>query len=296
MAVSYPDVIGEYTSTTERFAVTGLQFTGYFEPTKITPGKTTNLHLFLQSTLNVPITAQLNLELPQSGGFLQSKKPQLKTKETIFNLKLAPAEAGLLTIPITTTEYVKNGPLEVKVEIKSKPQGKGKRIRPQKSASKLANTFFPTMADLNLVGTLGATYEERPVKKAPFTLTVSGKQNPEGRAPQLDSSYETIWVESNMQFFNQAVQELNSRQVKLKDEMNVEPLYVNLYGESVARFSDAGLPMRIGEAITMAKMLTYSCQYFLSSPKRQNGLLVPIWEQALADGGNTTDALDVLRG
>ena len=36
-------------------------------------------------------------------------------------------------------------------------------------------------------------------------------------------------------------------------------------------------------------------EYFLSKPERQNGLLVPIWELALAEGYDTTDALSVLR-
>jgi hypothetical protein len=115
------------------------------------------------------------------------------------------------------------------------------------------------------------------------------------RAPKLNHNYETIWVEENYQGFNNAIQELNSRQVKLKSELTVEKLYVNFYGESVARFADCGMPMRIGEAITMAKILTYSTQYFLSSSKRANGLLVPIWERAYLQGVDTTDALHVLR-
>ena len=92
------------------------------------------------------------------------------------------------------------------------------------------------------------------------------------------------------------MKELNLREVKLKDELNVESLYANFFGETTTRFADAGLPLRIGEAIIMAKILTYCCQYFLSSPKRRNGLLVPIWEQALANEMNTTDSLDIIRG
>jgi hypothetical protein len=45
----------------------------------------------------------------------------------------------------------------------------------------------------------------------------------------------------------------------------------------------------------MGKILTYSSRYFLSDPNRQNGLLVPIWEQALRAGYDTTDGLDVIR-
>jgi hypothetical protein len=77
--------------------------------------------------------------------------------------------------------------------------------------------------------------------------------------------------------------------------LHPEALYANLYAESVQRFADVGLPLRIGEAITLAKILTYSCQYFLGSQDRRNGLLVPMWEQAFEAEADTTDSLEVIR-
>jgi hypothetical protein len=68
-----------------------------------------------------------------------------------------------------------------------------------------------------------------------------------------------------------------------------------LYAESTSRFANAGLPLRIGEAIILAKILTYCCQYFLSSADRRNGLLVPIWERALESEIDTTDMIEVIR-
>ena len=98
-----------------------------------------------------------------------------------------------------------------------------------------------------------------------------------------------------MELINKAVQEINSREVKFRKELTIEALYAMLYAECTTRFADAGLPLRVGEAIVLAKILTYSSQYFLSSPDRRNGLLVPIWERALESELDTTDLIEVIR-
>jgi hypothetical protein len=295
MAVSYPDVIGNFLTTTERFATNGVHFAGYYEPDPMAPGQVTNLFVFIQSTTNVPVKVQFEIEVPKSGGFFSAKKPLLLVDTNQINLNLSPAEVGLLTLPVTTTEHVKTGTHPLTVIAKTAPQGRGQRIRPKKSTTTLDNVLIDSLVGLDLVGCLNATYVEKNVKKPQFPLTVTGAPKVMERAPRLQYKYDKIWAQEDYQNFNSAIQEINSRQVKLKNELTVEKLYVNLYGESVARFADCGIPMRIGEAITMAKILTYTAQYFLTSRKRSSGLLVPIWERAYAEGLDTTDALDVIR-
>ncbi len=295
MAIFYPDIIGDYLNTPQRFETGGLQYAGYFEPDTIPAGQLTQLFLFLQNTLNVPITINFQVDLPKTGGFLRAKNPLLQIEKPNITLELAPAEAGLYSLPVTTTSHTTQAEHALTFNTKVTPKGRGKRIRPPQATSQLDNMLIDNPIGLNLVPALGATYAEKSVKKAQFTLKIAGKPEPLQRAPKLQATYESIWKEENIQSFNKAVQEINSRQVKLKDDLNVEKLFVNLYGESVSRFADAGVPLRIGEAIVLAKILTYSCHYFLSSPKRANGLLLPIWEQALAENANTTDVLQLFR-
>ncbi|MBI1880492.1 MAG: hypothetical protein HYR94_20125 [Chloroflexi bacterium] len=295
MAVFYPDIIGEYIDNPERFETGGMQYTGYFEPSKIAPEQVANLFLFLQNTLNVPLIVNFRAGIPQTTGLFSGGKPMLKVIEPIFQLKLASAEAGLLTLPVTTTQHVKEGEQTLILELKVNSEGRGQTIRPAQSRSKLSQGLIDSPVGLNLVSTLGSVYNAKSVKKATFSVKVRGEPDPPERAPRLKHTYQTIWVEDNAQFFNQAIQEINLRQVKLQNELILEGLYTTLYAESVSRFADSGLPLRIGEAITLAKILTYSCQYFLSNPDRYNGLLVPMWERAFEEGLDTTNALDVIR-
>ena len=295
MAVILPDIIGEYVDLPERLETDGIQYAGYFEPAQIAPEQVTHLFLFLQNTLDAPMVVNLKTNIPQTGGLFRSGRPILEVQEPIIQIKLAGAEAGLLTLPVATTEHVKEGQHALVIEIKTAFQDKPDRVRAATSQSKLSQKLIDSPVGLNLVGTLGATYTEKSVKKAPFYLEVAGEPAPPERAPRLEHKYQTIWVQDYLEVFNQAIHELNLREVKFKKELTMEALYTNLYAESTTRFADAGLPLRIGEAITLTKILTYCCQYFLTSADRRNGLLVPIWERAIEAGIDTTDVLEVIR-
>lgn len=295
MAVSYPDAIGNYIASPRRFVTGGLQYVGHFEPAKITPGQVTHLHLFLQNNVNVPLTANLKINVPQSRGFLRGGKDLLAVGAPSLEVTLAAGEAGRLTLPVTTTEHTVSGKHSLRLEVKANSEGRAERVRPPKSKSVLGRGLIDNPVGLNLVSSLGATYAEEAVKKASFELEVAGQPQPSTETPQLNHIYESIWLAEEVRLFNQAVQELNLRRVQLRKEIGVEALYTNLFSESTVRFADAGLPLRIGEAIILAKILTYSCEYFLSDPNRRNGLLVPIWEQALREEVDTTDGLEVIR-
>ena len=295
--ISLPDIIGEYIVAPERFETGGLQYVGYFEPAVIAPHQVASLYLFMQNTFNTPLKATLQPVIPQIGGGLFSKgKPVLRVAKPSIQIQLAPAEAGLLTLPVTTTEDVEAGNFELVLEMKVQTTEGAQRVRPAQGQSKLGDkSLLDNVVGLNLTGTLGSTFVEKSVKKGAFPIEISGKAQEQERAPKLDHDYQTIWTQDRMELFTNAIQELNSRQVKLQNELTTEAIYATMYGESVARFADVGLALRVGEAIILAKILTYGCQYFLGKPERQNGLLVPVWELALAEGYDTTDALSVLR-
>ena len=295
MAVSYPDVIGEYIDTPERFVTGGMQYAGYFDPATIAPGQVANLYVFLQNTLDVPLNINFKVNPPQTGGFLKSKNPILEIGTEDIELTLAAAEVDLLTLPVTTTEYAEDGNHSVTIEAKVSAQGKSERVRPAKSQSFLDNNLIDSAVGLNLVGSVGANYVEKSAKKAQFELKIAGTPISTEETPNLAHSLESIWKKKQAKFLSKAVQEINLREVKLKKELTAEALYANLYAENTHRFADAGIPLRIGEAIIMGKILTYTCQYFLSEVHRRNGLLVPMWEHAFEAEVDTTDSLDIIR-
>ena len=295
MADIFPDIMGEYINDPERLVADGLQYGGHFDPTTVAPGQATSLYLFLQNTLNVPVNTTIQIEVPKTKGFFRGGKPILAVGDSTVQLKLAAADAGLLTIPIITTEHAQEGDHNLTLTVKTKPAGKGERVRPPQSKSKLNSKLIDDPVGLNLISSLGATYHEKSVKKAPFVLKIVGERQTSAKTPALQHNFQTIWEHSQLDLFKQASREIDLRQAKFKDELSAEALYVTLYSESTSKFADVGLPLRIGEAIVLAKILTYSCRFFLSNSTRQKGLLLPIWERALDANFDTSDALNVLR-
>jgi hypothetical protein len=56
-----------------------------------------------------------------------------------------------------------------------------------------------------------------------------------------------------------------------------EALYIAFLEESQVRCRDAGLPLHIGEAVFLAKVLTYTVECFLQTPEWQDAMLLPAY-------------------
>jgi hypothetical protein len=88
---------------------------------------------------------------------------------------------------------------------------------------------------------------------------------------------------------------VSQRRAIIVDQLQTEPVFVGLFVEGQRRFADADLPLRVGEAVGLGKILTYTVRYFLANGDLQDGLLVPIWELANRYDLPTGDPLWVLR-
>jgi hypothetical protein len=170
MAVSYPDIIGDYLTSPERFGAGGIHLAGYFSPDTIALGEMAELNLFIQNNLNVPVEIQIKLALPQGGGFLQKKVDLLKVRQPLIKLKMSQAEAGLLSIPVTTTNIIKAGQWRIGVDAAITSKNRGDRVRPTSAKCLLKNDLVDAPTGLDLVSSLGATYTESSIKKAGFNL------------------------------------------------------------------------------------------------------------------------------
>jgi hypothetical protein len=292
MALNYPDIIGEYVSAPHRFEVNGLQYTGIFEPPAIATGETTQLHVYMQNVIDVPLKVMVKVGLPQAG-FLRGQ-PVLTTGETEIELELEGAEAGRLTIPLTTTDKLAEGRHTVDLEFKVQHEKGASRIRNPR-LKQMQIPLLTNWVGLGLVGVLGASYQVQNGKKASVAVTLTKGSGEAREAQGLQPNYQQMWNMELAELLHKAQVAVNTGRIKIVDELKIEPLFIALYTESIERFADTGLPLRIGEAIAIGKLLTYTTHFFLGQEALQDALLCPIWERALANEYATTNALDVIR-
>ena len=292
MAVEYPDVIGEYVTAPQRFEVSGLQYVGLFEPAAIKMGGVTQFQLILQNTVDVPLNINIKLDLPLSGRF--RGQPILKANKTDFAVNLAEAEVRRLVVPMTTTSKPADGNYTLGVEVKVQQEKGANRVRGPKSKP-IKVPHIDSLTGLDLIGVLGTSYKTKNGKKSSFDIELSKEGAEVAELPKLDPEYQQVWTLEYAELMRQAQQYVNEARVAIIDSLNVEPLFTALYAENTERFADAGLPLRIGEAIAIAKLLTFTVHRFLNQEALQNGLLCPIWMRAIVNDISRAETTEVIK-
>ncbi len=293
MAIDYPDIISEYLVATERYESDGVQIVPYFEPTEIPVGGTTQLVLFLQSAVDVPTEVTLKPELPQSGRFRGS--PMLAIGKPELSLTLEPAQVGILSVPMTTTPHAKEGEHQVHLNVSAKVQAQPTRIRSAETPGRFRSDLIDDVVGLDLVRILGVPYKAKPTHKISLSLTIRGQAKTSDAAPNLATRFQALWAQEEMQRQSQALQEVSQRRAAIMEDLQIEPLFVGLFVEGQRRFAEAGLPLRVGEAIALGKILTYTVRHFLANSDLQDSLLVPMWGLANEYDLPTNDPIWVLR-
>jgi hypothetical protein len=293
MAVEYPDIIGEYLAATERYEASGVQIVPHLEPAEFALGEVANLVLFLQSALDVPVELSLKADLPKTSRFRGSPLLALGSQE--LKVALEPGQVGSLFIPVTTTSQGKEGQHQLHLNVSGQAQGRATRIRPQRATSRFRSDLIDDLVGLDLVHVLGTPYRVTPTQKISVTLKVRGQAESAGEAADLATRFQPLWSLEDFERQGEALQEVSQRRAVIIDQLQTEPVFVALFVEGQRRFADAGAPLRIGEAIALGKVLTYTVRYFLADGNLQDGLLVPMWELANHFDLPTGDPLWVLR-
>jgi hypothetical protein len=93
----------------------------------------------------------------------------------------------------------------------------------------------------------------------------------------------------DLPIYGKARQQVNDQRLYLLPQLTREALYMAFLEESQARFKDASLPLQIGEAIFVAKILTYTVEYFLQRPAGQEAVLIPAYVLAYRYNLTTKD-------
>lgn len=289
---SYPDILNEYIDASTRFEIDGLQYVALFSPPTISPGNTTTLDLYLQNTLDVSLKVEIEPKLPQLGRL--RSRPILKMSADHYLIELDPVEVGILSIPVTT-DAVAPGLHMLELTFKILHDKEALKVRSSKAQNPLKSLAIDSPIGLDLVSVVGTSYTLQQGKKSKVSLNILDNPASEPTEQSLKESYTKLWDRDIGHLQQQAQKLINDVRASITEDLNVESLFIALYAENQQRFADAGLPLRIGEAIAIAKLLTYISHIFLNNPDLQDGLLCPIWERALYNNYPTTDIRQTIR-
>jgi hypothetical protein len=282
MSSEYPDVLGDLVEARQRFEVNGVHYQILLQPSTIAPGETAALRLWLQSCWDVPVQVSVTIHLPTH------PTPALAVIQKRTDVPLQAAEAGALTIPIACGAGYPAGDYALAVTIEARYEARGLYVRSQKVEGQWRDPLlaFTTGTGLAPVMGLGFVAQTQPEQK--LSLQVRGPSQPLPE-PDLMPTFVSHWTVADLPVQGKARQYVNDRRLYLLPQLTRQALYMALLEESRERFQDAGLPLQIGEALFVAKVLTYTAEHFLQRPDWQDALLIPAYTLAFRHGLPTDD-------
>lgn len=291
MAIEYPDIMGDYIDARQRFDIGGLHYICTLEPVTIAPGGRTELLFLVQSALDVSLEAALRVDLPARTGRL-GRSVEFRMAQPELRVNFAAGEVGLLHVPLTCAPDTPNGKYDIKATFTAVDSGPGQFVRSTRRHGRLGKSLIRDPVGLGIAPVIGVGYVAEPQTRQSFRLEVVG--DPETEKVDLSPSFDTLWTPEEMRCQHTAHREVSDRRPYILSKLSADALYATLWQESQSLFKDAGLPLRVGEAIFLVRILTHTAITFLNKGDWYDALLVPMWMAASRDDLPTGDALWVV--
>ncbi|UCC65472.1 MAG: hypothetical protein JSV36_10685 [Anaerolineae bacterium] len=290
MAIEYPDMMGDYTDARQRFDAGGLHYICSLEPDTIAPGGRIEILFLVQSALDVPLEAEVRVELPTRAGRL-GRAVRFDAAQPELRVNVATGEVGLLHIPLTCGADTPTGKYEVRVNIVATPSGHAQLIRPTRTPGRFGKSLIRDPVGLGIASVIGLGYTAEPKTRQSLHLEVIG--DAEAQEVDLSPGFDTLWTPDQLTHQHAAQREVLDRRLHILAKLSPDALYAALWQESLSLFKDAGVPLRMGEAIFVARILTYTANEFLNHADWYDALLVPIWVTAIRNNLSTSNMLSV---
>lgn len=273
MGNEYPDVLGDLVDAKRRFEFNGVHYVAALEPASVAPGETTALRLWLQSCWDMPVDASITVNLATH------PSPGLAVIQKRTDVRLEAAEVGEVMIPIACSPDVEPGLHAVPVSVGVRFRTRGLYVRSQKNEGQMGKTLLSFETGMSLSATMGLGFAARTRAEQELSLRVGGSPtNPP--LPDLTPTFLSHWTVADLPIQGKARAYVNDQRIYLQPKLTRQALYLAFLEESRERFKDASLPLQIGEAVFLAKILTHTVEYFCQQPGWQDAILIPAYNLA----------------
>lgn len=273
MSSEYPDILGDLVEARNRSEINGVHYVSALQPSTLAPGETTHLRFWLQSCWDVPVEVAIAITLPAQ------PKPTFSIIQKRTDVPLEPAEVGEVAIPITCSADTPPAEYPLLVRIGAKPKERGLFVRSKENQGHLADSDLSFTTGMSLAASMGLGFKARTQPEQTVSLRVAGLPQ-RGPAPNLVPTYLSHWTVEQLPIQGRARKLVNDQRLYLVPQLSRQALFVAFLEESQVRFKDAQLHLQMGEAIFLAKILTYAIEYFFTLPEGQDGILVPAYSLA----------------
>jgi hypothetical protein len=283
--------MNDFCDARQRYESGSVQYLARLLDAPTPAGGVARIRIILQNVMDVPVDVRLVVHLPDLNRKLRRlPQPLFQVFEPEINLPLANGEAAELIIPVRVHPPVPAGEYPFAIQVLAQPQHEGMRVRPEQGENRVGEIKIQKPQGLGISQIASWGYETKKSERQTLTLIVGAP----GEVPEevdLKPQFQSLWVPEDWDLIASARREANDRRIYAVPELTAKALYLPLMEESQAAFGDCGVRLHVGEAIFVAKMLTFTATYFMSNNEWQDCLLVPIYAYAQASDSPTDDAV-----
>ncbi|PJF31715.1 MAG: hypothetical protein CUN51_01890 [Candidatus Thermofonsia Clade 1 bacterium] len=275
---NYPDVLGWYSA--ERQTIDSLQVAVAVRPSPVPAGKPVEVIVLLQNMLGGETDALLRLVPPEKD--LDGKAGRFSTPvQKVVRVGLRSGEVGYATLPMLVGHQAQSGEYSVQVEVACEPKKHGaERVRSLEHPAKFdihdvaleRRPIFEAIHGLAFAAQSGVKTRTGQLIGAPFTVqppTIAALPS------EMRPNYVSLWTEADYRdprYLSAKAGDLVQKMLPLFRRTRV---FFPLLKTIQARFDAAGYRLWAGEAVMIAKMLTYTLE--LGAPIHMAGQESPVF-------------------
>jgi len=291
MALEYPDVMNDVVDARSRYESGAVQYLGWFSPDRVAAGHLAQLHLVLQSVLNIPVDVGVHIEMPPAKRRLRRlPQPLFQVFRPDIRMTLESGEAAELVVPVCVRPHVPVGDYAFRVAVRTATLGPGQRVRPERAETQVGDLRIRHPQGLGIGQLASWGYESRKSREQQLILGVEEAQEAE-TDPELRPQFTSLWTTADWEWVPAARREANDRRAFTVAALTAEALFVPFMRKTQSVFAGIGIALHLGEAMFIARMLTHAVIYMMGKAEWQDCLLVPIYGYAQANGQATDDAV-----
>lgn len=273
MSSEYPDILGDLVEARNRCEVNGVHYVTTLRPSTIAPGESTQLRFWLQSCWDVPVDVAIVVTVPTQPA------PTFSIIQKRTDVPLEPAEVGEVAIPIACGADTHLVDYTISARIGAQPKSRGLFIRSKENQGHLADSALNFMTGMGLAASMGLGFKAHTQSEQKYSLRVAGPPM-RAPAPNMTPTFLSHWTVEELPIQGKARKLVNDQRLYLIPQLSRQALFVSFLEESQERFKDAKLSLHMGEAIFLAKILTYAVEYLLKLPDGQDAILIPAYSLA----------------
>jgi len=260
--VNYPDILGVITKNARaNFGVAQVALA--VRPSTPRAGQPFEVLLLIQNASDVDVEVTATITLPESDARKQKGRFSTKAGRVVASVK--PAEVGVVTIPVSVAGDAASAPgYHIVIDLDTHTASKPQRLRADTGGGAVEGQYVSPALKERIMALRALTFSaNKRAGRSALELTFDlapGKLG--GAPPEAHSTWTSICKVSDYLDDRYLLHRYGALlQIKTLPHFKRAELYQPLKQAVMARFGDAGYPLKHAEAGLIAKLLTLILEY-----------------------------------